>query len=392
MSTVCLKFQVHQPCLLKHYTVFDIGRHHLYEDPGKNREVLDQLAEYGYLPANRIFLQLIEQYQGDFRLAFAISGTTLRLFEKYRGDVLEGFQQMAGTGCVEFLNDTDPHLLAFLFSPVEFREQIELHKKKILELFGQNATALCCSIYNNELARIVEGMGYSILLTEGKEGLPGFQRGNFVYSPANCQKMKLILRNSRLSDDIQFSFAETGQESYGLSAGQFVSNMVGVCGKDRGQVVNLFLDYGIFTGRKENAGIFEFLQALPGEVLRQPDFHFDTPAETAKRYDPAALLDVPDSVFRSDKSRDLTAWMGNAMQRDALRALYDLEEAVRNRKDADCLAVWRMLQTSDYFSCMCTEGAADGLKQRSSNPYASPYEAYINYMNILDDFARTLQS
>jgi len=395
MPSVCLLFQVHQPSLLKHYTVFDIGRNHLYEDQEKNRRVLDQLADSCYLPVNAILLQLIEKYEGEFRVALSISGSIIDLCEKYREDILEGFRRLTDTGCVEFLNETYPHSLAFLFSPGEFREQIDLHKKKIRELFGQNSTTFRCTelIYNNELACIAEEMGYSTMLAAGKEGLSGFEGPNFIYSPVNCAKLKLLLRNYRLSDDIRFCFSDRGQEGRPPTAGWFVQRMVRACNDDRGQVVNLFMDYETFGNyQRPDKGILEFLQALPAEVLCHPDLCFHTPSEIEERYDPVALLDVPDFVSWSDGKRDLTAWVGNAMQKDALRALYDLEEAVRKRKDADCLAIWRMLQTSNHFYYMSMEGFADGTKQEYSNPYASPYEAYINYMNILDDFSRTLQS
>jgi len=395
MPSVCLYFQVHQPSLLKHYTVFDIGRHHLYEDPEKNRRVLDQLADSCYLPANALLLQLLEKFKGEFRVAFSISGSMIDLCEKYRVDILEGFRRLAGTGCVEFLNETYPHSLAFLFSPGEFREQIDLHKKKTRELFGQNSTTFRCTelIYNNELASIAEEMGYSAMLAEGKEGLSGFQGSNFIYQPANCEKLKLLLRNYHLSDDIRLRFFGSGHDGLPLTAGRLVKRMVRECNDDRGKVVNLFMNYETFGKYQQpDTGILEFLQALPFEVLKQPDFCFHTPSEIVKRYDQPVLLDVPDFVSWSDLNRDLMAWVGNAMQRDALQALYDLAGNARKRKNADCLATWRMLQTSDHFHYMCTEGFADGTKQKYSNPYASPYEAYINYMNILEDFSRTLQS
>jgi alpha-amylase len=297
-----------------------------------------------------------------------------------------------GHGCVEFLNEADPHSLAFLFSPHEFREQIEAHKKKIQELFGQNPTTFHCTdlIYSNELAGVAEEMGHSAFLAEGGQGLPGFQGPDFVYQPADCARLKLLLRNYHLSADIRLHFADGSRDGHPFPAGWFAERIVHSLENSGGQMVNLFLDYET-SGKylTPDRGNSEFLQALSAEMLGQPDFHFQLPAEIAQRYDPQARLDVTDSASGSDIHRNLTTVAGNAMQQDALRALYDLEETVRKRKDADCLAIWRMLQTSDYFHYMCTEGFADRVRRHDSSPYGSPYEAYINYMNILEDFSRT---
>jgi len=392
---ICLCFQVHRPVILKRYTFFDIGRHHLYEDQEANRRILNQLADSCYLPANRLLLRLMEKSEGRFRVAFALSGAMIHLCEKYRQDIMEGFRRLADTGCVEFLNEADPHSLAFLFSPREFREQIEAHKKKIQELFGQNPTTFHCTdlIYSNELAGVAEEMGHSAFLAEGGQGLPGFQGPDFVYQPADCARLKLLLRNYHLSADIRLHFSDGSRNGHPFPAGWFAERILHSLENSGGQVVNLFLDYET-SGKylTPDRGNSEFLQALSAEMLGQPDFHFQLPAEIAQRYDPQARLDVTDSASGFDIHRNLTTVAGNAMQQDALRALYDLEEAVRKRKDADCLAIWRMLQTSDYFNYMCTEGFADRVRRHDSGPYGSPYESYINYMNILEDFSRTLQS
>jgi alpha-amylase len=391
MPGICIYFQVHQPRRLKRYTVFDIGRNHLYEDPGKSRQVLDELAHSCYLPASELLLKLMEKHKGKFRLAFSISGETIALCEKYREDVLEVFRRLADTGCVEFLNETYSHSLAFLFSPREFRDQVKLHKKKIEELFGQRATAFRCTelIYNNEIAGAAEKMGYKVILAEGQEDIPGFLGPNFVYRPADCAKLKLLLRNYRLSDDIQSGIFDHLHNGSPLTAGRFVERIT-KASKGDGDVVNLFMNYEIF-GKYNNSMALDFLQDFADEIIRH-DFCFYTPSETAARHDPVALLNVSDFVSWSGVKHDLTAWTGNAMQRDALRALYDLEEKVRKRKDADYLARWRMLQVSDHFYYMGTGNYSNGAKQKYSNPYASPYEAYINYMNILEDFSLSLRS
>jgi alpha-amylase len=391
MPGVCIYFQVHQPRRLKRYRVFDIGRNHLYEDPGKSRQALDELARSCYIPTTETLLKLIEKHKGKFRVAFSISGETITLCEKYREDVLEIFQRLADTGCVEFLNETYSHSLAFLFSLREFKEQIKAHKKKCEELFRQKATAFCCSelIYSNELAGIAEKMGYKVILAEGKEDIPGFKGTDFVYRPANCVKLKLLLRNYRLSDDIQFGIFDNLQNGPPLKADLVVERVAKAC-KGGGEVVNLFMKYENL-GKHNDFEVLNFIKSFADEIIRH-DFCFCTPSEIAAKHEPVALLDVPDFVSWSESKRDLTAWVGNAMQRDALRVLYDLEEKARKRKNADLNGIWRMLQASDHFFYMSTENYSQGAKQKYSNPYASPYEAYINYMNILEDFSLSLRS
>lgn len=383
MPDVCLYFQVHQPGFLKRYTVFDIGQSHFYEDAERNRRELDRFVVSCCLPVNAILLRLIKKYRGRFRIAMAISGPLIDLLETYRQDVLEDFKKLADEGFVEFMSETCCHSFAALFSLREFREQLALHKKKIHEHFGQNASTFRCteSLYNNKVATIAEEIGYSAILAE--ERFSGTRSPAFPYYPAHCTQLKLLLRNDKLSDEIKYSGPNSGRP---LTVNGFVQRMVHDCKADGGNVLNLFMDYETFrnNGRSETKSL-EFIQALPAEVLQQPDLYFSTPSDLVKNYDSEAFLDVPD--FSSNFGRS-----GNAMQRDALRALYDLEESVRGRENRNVLATWRMLQESEHFYYMNPEEYTDGAERTCFNPYASPYEAYINYMNILDDFSRTLQS
>jgi alpha-amylase len=390
MPSVCLYFQVHQPRRLRRYSFFDVGHLHDYEDEAENRRILERIADKCYLPANALLRELVEEHAGKFRAAFSLSGVVLDQIEQYRPDVLESFRRLAETDCVEFLNETDGHSLAFLFSPREFREQVRLHRERIRTLFGQTGRTFRHTelIYNNDLARSVEKMGYKVILAEGAEKILGRRSPNHLYRPTGCGTLKLLLRNYRLSDDVAFRFSERNWVEYPLTAAKYAHWLHRIRREEA--VINLFMDYETFGEHQwAETGIFDFLRALPGEVLRRPDFCFRTPAEAAKAHEATDEIDSPGFISWADEARDTTAWLGNAMQQDAARALYGMESAIRRRKDAGLLRKWRALQTSDHFYYMCTKWFADGDVHRYFNPYESPYEAYINYMNILDDLAQS---
>jgi alpha-amylase len=391
MPSVCLYFQVHQPRRLRHYTVFDIDLHHDYEDEVTNRLILNKVAEKCYLPANRLMLKLIQQYRGDFRISYSITGTVIDQMEMYRMDVIDSFKQLADTGCVEFLNETYDHSLSFLFSRQEFKEQVTLHKKKIKSLFGQTGKTFRHTelIYNNDLAHAVEEMGYQVVLAEGAEKILGWRSPNYVYQPKGCNNLKLLLRNYRLADDIAFRFSNRQWPEYPLMADKY-AHWIHHLDKDEA-VINLFMDYETFGEHQWNeTGIFDFLQTLPGEIIRHPGFRFQTVSEAAGDYVPVSQLDASEFISWADTDRDLSAWLGNGLQQDAIQTLYGMEKKIRNHRDKKLLRNWRMLQTSDHFYYMCTKYFADGDVHKYFNPYDSPYDAYINYMNILDDFSGLL--
>jgi alpha-amylase len=392
MPSVCLYFQVHQPRRLRRYSVFDMGHAHDYEDEGENRRILERIAGKCYLPANKVLLELIGRYGDAFRIAFSLSGVVLDQMERHRPDVLESFQKLAATGCVEFLNETDGHSLAFPFSPKEFGEQVLLHRRRIQRLFGQSGRTFRNTelIYNNDLAAAVEAMGYEVILAEGTEKILGRRSPDRVYRPTGCRNLKLLLRNYRLSDDVAFRFSDRQWAEYPLTVGKY-SQWLHQSWQEE-TVINLFMDYETFGEHQwTETGIFDFLEALPGEILAKKDFSFKTPAEAARANEPDGEIDCPGFISWADEERDTTAWLGNAMQQDAARTLYGLEETVRLRGDADLLGTWRMLQTSDHLYYMCTKWFSDGDVHRYFNPYESPYEAYINYMNILGDLSQSMK-
>jgi len=387
MPSICLYFEVHQPLRLRHFTVFDIGRSQPYEDEIRNRQILDKVAEKCYLPANSLIYELIRRHGGRFRVAYSLTGVILEQLESRRPDVLKSFQKLGGTGCVEFLNETYYHSLCGIYSPRELVEQAALHRKKIKKLFGQESSTFRNTelLYSNDLAQQIAAMGYGVVLAEGTERILGGRTANAVYRSAGGDGMKVLLRNYRLSDDIAFRFSNRHWREYPLTAEKFAHWVHENTGDS---VVNLFMDYETFGEHQwRDSGIFEFLEQMPDEILKHPDFVFSTPAEVADRCAPSDILDVPDVVSWADAERDLTAWQGNAMQRDALVSLYGMEKEVRRSNNRNLLEGWRILQISDHFYYMCTKWFEDGDVHKYFNPYDSPYDAYINYMNILDDFS-----
>ncbi len=389
MVSICLYFQVHQPFRLGHYQFFSIGSGRGYYDAEKNRGVLRRVADKSYLPATRILAELMRKHPG-FKVSFSFSGVVLDQFEEYYPEVLRQFQDLVSTGNVEILSETYHHSLAFVHSPAEFEEQVRLHDRRIEELFAQKPTVLRNTelVYNNALAEKAEEMGYSAVLLEGADKVLGWRSPNFVYRPVNA-KVKLLLKNYRLSDDIAFRFSERSWKDWPLTVEKYASWVNNVNGN--GTNVNLFMDYETFGEHQwESTGIFEFLRLLPGELLKHPDNSFRLPSEVAS-YDAVGELDIPEFISWADIERDLSAWIGNDMQRSALRTVYALEKGIKASGDARLLEDWRRLQTSDHFYYMCTKWFSDGDVHKYFNPYDSPYDAFITYMNIMKDMERRLQ-
>ncbi len=392
MSSICFYFQVHQPFRLRHYTVFDMGQNHFYEDDKANMEILHKVTRKCYLPMNTLLLDLIKQYDGKFKIAFSLSGVVMEQFALWAPEVLKSFKDLADTGCVEFLSETYAHSLAALYAPDEFKQQIQLHADLLEQYLGISPKVFRNTelIYSNGIAKMVEDLGYTAILAEGVDHILGWRSPNVVYQPANCLDLKLLLKNYRLSDDIAFRFSNRGWPEFPLTAEKF-SDWVHAAGL-QGEVINLFMDYETFGEHQwEETGIFEFMKVLPEKVLANPHFSFITPSEIAENIAPMAKLDIPQEISWADVERDLTAWLGNDMQNDAIEAVYRLEKAVRATDDADMLKTWRRLQTSDHFYYMCTKWFADGDVHKYFNPYGSPYDAYINYMNVLADFEQSLE-
>ncbi len=388
MPSVCFYFQVHQPFRLRHYTVFD--RSGSYFDDFKNGGICRKVAAKCYLPTNRLLLETIRRFEGRFRVAYSITGVLLEQLERYAPEVLSTFHALAQTGCVEFLAETYYHSLSFLYSPAEFVEQIRLHVETIERLFGQRPRVFRNTelIYNNALARTIDAMDqFDAILTEGADHILGHRNANFVYRPPDTQHLRLLLKNYSLSDDIAFRFSNQHWKEFPLTADKFAGWINSVNGN--GHVVNLFMDYETFGEHQwEETGIFQFLSHLPEAVLRHPDNNFLTPRQVVETYPAMDVVDVPHLISWADTERDLSAWLGNPMQSGALHEVYRLERFIKQLGDETLLADWRRLQTSDHFYYMCTKYFADGDVHKYFNPYDSPYDSYINYMNVLDHLKR----
>ena len=382
-KSLCLYFQVHQPDRLRLYRFFDIGNDSQYFDEFANRTILKRIAQRCYLPMNELIYELIQKHGKDFKVAFSISGVALEQFEQYAPEVLESFKKLASTKCVEFLAETYSHSLASLKSEKEFKNQVKEHSAAIKKHFGVKPKAFRNTelIYSDAIGEAVANMGFNTMLTEGAKHILGWKSPNFLYTNAINPKLKLLLKNFNLSDDIAFRFA-----SNNVTSGQYAAWLAESA--KEADIINLFMDYETF-GEHQNAstGIFEFMRALPEAVLANPELKFCTPSEAAAMHQPVAPLHVPYAISWADEERDTSAWLGNELQNEAFEKLYSLEKGVMAAKDGELLADFRKLQESDHFYYMCTKFFSDGAVHKYFNPYDTPYEAFINYMNVLSDFA-----
>ncbi|MBF0440803.1 MAG: alpha-amylase [Oligoflexales bacterium] len=393
MGSICLYFQVHQPFRLRQdYNFFQIGHNHFYEDEETNRTIMEKIAHKCYLPTNKILLELIKKYGKQFKVSFSISGLVLEQFEKYAPKVLESFQTLSQTGNIEFLCETYHHSLAFQYSRKEFKYQVLLHKKKIEELFCQSPQIFRNTelIYNNELAREAEKMGFKGILAEGADRVLGWQSPNFIFKPKSTKTIKLLLKNYRLSDDIAFRFSDKGWKDYPLTTEKYCCWLQNAINK--GDNINLFMDYETFGEHQwKDTGIFEFLWHLPERIIESTDIKFMTPSEVIDAYKPISSLDVPYFISWADTERDLSAWAGNDMQNSSIKFLYSLEKLVHKVNNENLTNIWRHLQSSDHFYYMSTKHSNDGAVHDYFNPYNSSYDAFVVYNNVLTDLKMTLK-
>ncbi len=390
MPALCLCYEVHEPYRLRRYTVFDMGQNSVYEDDDRNCDALLLTARACYLPMNDLLLKLIRRYGKDFKVAFSISGTALDQFEQYAPEVVDSFKALADTGCVEFVAETGPHSLAFLYSRDEFDLQVKEHCARIKRLFGKKPVTFRNTefFYNNDLPVALEKLGFKVVLAEGADHVLGWRSPNYVYRPVSTPNMSLLLRNISLSADIGLRFSDHGWNQWPLTAEKYAGWCHSVA--DSAELINIFNDYHCFGLRHSGeTGIFDFMEALPAAVLSRKDFRFTTPAEAVKKIEPVGEIDVPEFMSWDDEGRDLTAWLGNDMQKDAIHALYALAPRVRKVNAPDLTHDLERLQTSDHFRYISTKWFADFLSDRP-NPFNSPYDAYITYMNVLADFEMRL--
>ncbi|MBW3582105.1 MAG: glycoside hydrolase family 57 protein [Euryarchaeota archaeon] len=384
-TDVCFYFQVHQPMRIRRLQAFRRPERYDYWDAAKDREILDRASRKCYLPANRLILDLIEQTEGSFRVAYSLSGVFLDQIERHRPDVLESFQALARTGHVEFLAETYYHSLCGLWDdPTEHKEQIEAHRKTIRRLFGQTPTVFRNTelIYDDRIAATARDLGFDAIITEGTEKILGDRSPNRVYRPVGMSGPKVLLKNYRLSDDIAFRFSTPGWNEAPLTADKYAHWL----STTPGDTINLFMDYETFGEHQwPETGIFEFLRHLPNEAARYPHLRFALPSEVAADHGPVDELHVPHAISWADTERDVSAWLHNKMQHMCFERLKALAPTVRAAGDPELMHAWRLLQTSDHLYYCSTKSLDDQDIHNYFSPYDSPYIAFINYTNAIDD-------
>ena len=392
MRTICMYFQIHQPFRLRRYRFFDIGNEHYYYDDYSNESIMRRVSDSSYLKANTILLDLIKKHKDRFKVAFSISGLALDQFELYAPEVLESFKQLAKTGQVEFLCETDSHSLVSLVNREQFASQVVSHRDKIQKYFGQKPAIFRNTelIYSDIIGTYVADLGFEGMVTEGAKQILGWKSPNYLYCSAVNPRLKLLLRNFRLSDDLSFNFSNNNWSEFPLTTEKFTGWLNKFDKKEEN--INIFIDYETFGGRqKAESGIFDFLKHLPESIFKHSDYTFSTPSDVVKNQQPIAPISVPYPISWADEERDITAWLGNDMQNEAFIKLNELHDEIGKCSDTRILADWRYIQSSDHFYYMSTKFFSDRPAISYVNPYGSPYDAFINYMNVLSDFKLRLK-
>ncbi len=386
--TLCLYFQVHQPLSLRKYHFFDIGKNRDYYDDFVNRSLIKRLAERCYLPANNMMLELIKKYGKNFKVSFSMSGIVVEQFQQHAPEVIDSFKALAKTGCVEFLAETYSHSLASLADESEFKNQVKRQSDLMKSLFGAKPVTFRNTglIYSDEIGAMVAKMGYTTMLTEGARHVLGWKSPNFIYTNSINPKLKLLLRNSRLSDDIRLRFSNHSWSEWPLTAERYVGWLNQTSPNE--EVINLFMEYETLGEyQSADSGILSFFTHLPEQVFAASDFEFLTPKEVVTKHQPVAPLHVPFPISWEDEERDLTAWLGNELQNEAFEELFQLSDKIKALKNEAISHNFDYLQASNNLYYMCTKLFSDGDTYKHDSPYDTPYEAFINYMNVVSDFA-----
>ncbi len=387
MKSVCLNFQIHQPFRYRKYRFFDIGNDAYYYDDFANETFMRKVADHSYLPANKIILEQILKYKGKFKVTYSLSGVVLDQFKLYAPEVIDSFAKLAATGCVEFLSETYANSMVSLNDRDLFESQVKAHDDLIEELFGQRPKVFRNTelIYSDELGDMVQKMGFEAMITEGAKHVLGWKSPNYLYCNGLNPRLKVLMRNFRFSDDLSFRFGNKAWNEYPLTAEKYAGWMASLPKEE--EVINVFINYETFGQlQHKNTGIFDFLKNLPGAILKSDQLQFSTPSEVVENLQPVSAVHVLYPISWADEERDLSAWLGNELQKEAFDKLYQLKGRMHNCTDRTLLKDWDYLQTIDHFYYMCTKFFSDGEVHKYFNPYSTPYEAFINYMNILSDF------
>ena len=392
MTSICMYFEVHQPMRLNRFSVFNIGSDAdapNYFNNRLNHEIFEKVAKKCYLPTNNLLLNLINEFDGKFRISFSLTGTFVEYCERFMPSVIDSFKKLFATGAVDMIEETYFHSLSGLYDDLdEFEEQVMMHRQMIKRLFNYEPKVFrnTEAIYDNRIAKKIGEMGYKGIITEGTEKILGWRSPNYLYRPINSD-IKVLLRNYSLSDDIGFRFSSRHWPGFPLTADKY-ANWMSRC---EGDLINLFIDYETFGEHQwTETGIFDFLSHLPNEALKHEQLDFVTVSEAVDRYQPVGEIDVPWAISWADADRDVSTWLGNDMQFACFNELKDIGKKLKKRGDEELLNVWRRLQTSDHLYYVSTKGLEDGDVHAYFSHYDSPYDGFINYMNVLQDLKQKI--
>ncbi|MDE6028548.1 MAG: polysaccharide deacetylase family protein [Muribaculaceae bacterium] len=391
MKSVCFYFTIHQPYRLKRYRFFDIGNDHYYYDDFADDEIITRLANTSYIPMADTLLEMIKRTNGAFKCSICISGTAIEQLQMYVPECIDKLRQLADTGCVEFLSGTYAHSLASLEDPEEFLREVKMHDDLIHSLFGKRPSVFANTelIYDDDIALLIKSMGFNTAVTDGAKHILGWKSPNYVYSAATAPDLKLLLTNDKLAEDISRNFNNPEWDEYPLTADKYVRWIAQL--PEEEQVINLYLSMDTFGSFLPGyTGIFEFMKALP-DFGREMGVEFTTPSDVVAKLKPVGELTIPYPISDIDEARDVSAWKGNELQREALNKLYGVAERVSMCTDRRLKQDWEYLQSSDHFYYMSTKNMADGADHAAFSPYESPFAAFTNYMNVLADFLVRVQ-
>ena len=389
MKTICLYFEIHQNIQLKRYRFFDIGTDHYYYDDYEDERLITDVANRSYMPALEALGEMLKEHPGFFKVAFSLSGVGMEQLEIHAPQVLEKLQELNQTGCVEFLAEPYSHGLASLANEESFAKEVKRQCQKMKEYFGKEPQVLRNSslIYSDEIGAQAAQMGFKGMLTEGARHVLGWKSPHYVYNCALAPNLKLLLRDVNLSDDISLRFSNVEWEGYPLFADNYVDRIANFPGEEH--VVNIFMELSALgVAQPLSSNILDFLKALP-ECAKQRGISFSTPSEICETMASVGALDVPDTLSWTDEERDVSSWLGNPIQREAFNKLYSVADRVRIADDPRINQDWDYLQASNNFRQMTTKPSQVGIDR---GIYASPFDAFTNYMNILGDFIARVNS
>ncbi|MBR3332598.1 glycoside hydrolase family 57 protein [Candidatus Saccharibacteria bacterium] len=390
MRAICLYLHIHQPIRYREYSIFDVANdsnyfNDSYNSRQSNERIFKKVAEKSYHPMLDLLEANIKKYPG-FKVSFSITGTWIEQAEKWDNSLIEQIRRMVNTGQIEIIGETYYHSLAFFYNLEEFEEQVKKHDTKIHELFGVHPKIFRNTelAYNDNLAHWADEKGYKGILAEGWDKVLGWRSSNHIYRPYGCKNLKLLLKNYRLSDDIAFRFSNRSWSEWPLTVPKYINWLDLDC--LRGNLINLFMDFETFGEHQwKDTGIFEFMNNLIPEWLSAYENKFVTASEACDLEEPVDEISMPETVTWADTERDLSAWLSNSLQHSAMDTLYGMRSDILASNDEKLISDWHKMTTSDHPYSMCTKYWNDGDVHAYFSAYASPYESFMYFMNVMRD-------